>query len=1120
MNAVTIKDAYPIPRIDESLSKLGDAKFFTTLDLGSAFWQVPLRKKDREKTGFACELGLYQWKRMPFGLCNATATFQRLMAQALTGVTKKYGNLLMCYVDDVVIATPSLEDHIDRLDEVFGCMKRAGLKCKPSKCEILRDSIKYLGRMVDRHGVRPDPEAVEAVLTWKAPRTDTQLMSFLGFANYYREFIKGYADKVYPMQKLMRNKGKKFEWNEEAQVAFENIKRELCEAPVLGMPTEKGMYVLDTDASVVAISGILHQEQEWNGRTVLRPIAYGSKVLSDTEMKYGAPKAEMFAVVTFVEKYRAYLGSAPFKLRVDNRALSWLKTYSMDQSYIGRWIVRLDGYHMIIEHRMRDKHQNADSLSKKTEFYERLEQKQANQAEIKEGFSFLDKETYEALPLTRWLDRSGHPIPGHPELPVEKAAEIKILSKGDPIPLDLLLRSNLVQQELSRMNINSLSLLDKTVQVTPQVMRMLGGLLEREVTRDDPEWTAAVASLTVREKVKIMPSRRQHEENERDCRTIVQQLVSSIPQEILTSTSYGQKEQESGKQKKTVTFVDRDEKGEVVKQNLLQDYLSGEKDKEKDQRSQDQHPAQENLSGESEIDEKIPDEKQDLENKVLSGEFRWMRRRYGPDLKEGVDSITDASMEDSSRNLSMDTYSDRDSSSGSELSELAIHTLLVETHARDLDREVYKDPDSEVNEKGTREKNDGNEVIEEGTNTPLDLDPNEVIEADDETLPYAEEDWQDPEQTEVPKNMDPDLPFTMQTRQGDGKRPRKKYNRYGDDYVVDKIDLKKIVEEVVGLESITVSQDIDIVDDHDQEWIEDRSEPEVEFDEEQSESNRNDLTNLRVLEWLNETTSDPGKTSVTIQDVDRESMKYIKTERDDPSWAAQEGRLLIPASNLDLIPGMRSTGTPMDIFVRGVGVGLTHTENLIIKKLRVARETGDLEAETGEEPKKPDIGRVVESYFNLPNEYSSNIVLTDSDFILTNRTCAIAITADMSFRTALAVDFKREYKNVEFLWKQRPGIGDVAALPPAVSQIPGKYLCFLVTRATEKQHVDPETLVLSLARLRDFLVEMDVKELSLPVYDPNRGRLHPRELCALVHVIFSDTNVQVYLHKKYYLSIG
>ena len=119
MNAVTIKYAYPIPRIDETLSKLGDAKFFATLNLGSAFWQVPPRKKDREKTRFACELGLYQWKRMPFGLHNATATFQRMRAQALIRVTKKYWNLVMCYVDDVVIATRTLADHIDRLDKVF-----------------------------------------------------------------------------------------------------------------------------------------------------------------------------------------------------------------------------------------------------------------------------------------------------------------------------------------------------------------------------------------------------------------------------------------------------------------------------------------------------------------------------------------------------------------------------------------------------------------------------------------------------------------------------------------------------------------------------------------------------------------------------------------------------------------------------------------------------------------------------------------------------------------------------------------------------------------------------------------------------------------------------------------
>ena len=229
---------------------------------------------------------------------------------------------------------------------------------------------------------------------------------------------------------------------------------------------------------------------------------------------------------------------------------------------------------------------------------------------------------------------------------------------------------------------------------------------------------------------------------------------------------------------------------------------------------------------------------------------------------------------------------------------------------------LMMDPTCEVKEKGTREKNDGNKVIEEGASVPLDLDPNDVIEANDETLPYAEEDWQDPEQREVPKNLEPEFPFTMQTRQSDGTRPRKKNTPYGDDFVVDRIDLKKIVEEVVGLEEITASQDNDIVDDHDDEWVDDRSKPEVEFDDEQQQSYEQDLTNLRVLEWLNEMTSDPKGTTVTIQEVDRESIKYTKTERDDPSWAAQEGRLLIPASNLDLIPGMRSTGTSMDIFVR------------------------------------------------------------------------------------------------------------------------------------------------------------------------------------------------------------
>ena len=297
--------------------------------------------------------------------------------------------------------------------------------------------------------------------------------------------------------------------------------------------------------------------------------------------------------------------------------------------------------------------------------------------------------------LTRWLDKSGHPIPGYPELLVEKAAEIKILPKKDPVLLNLLLLSNLVLQELSRMNINSLPLLDKTVQVTPQVMRMLSGLLEREATRDDPEWAAAMASLTVGEKVKIMPSRRQPKENERDFRTIVQQLVSSIPQEVLTSNSYKRKEQGNVTQKKTVTFEDQHKEGEEVERNLEQDYLSGEKNGAESRRVQDQNPWQETFSGESDVEEKFPDEEQDLEDKTLSGEFRWMSRTHRMDPEEGTCSIADSSIDDNTRNSGIDTYSDRNSSSLLELSELAIQALLLETRARDLDREAYQDPDSD-----------------------------------------------------------------------------------------------------------------------------------------------------------------------------------------------------------------------------------------------------------------------------------------------------------------------------------------------------------------------------------------------------------------------------------------
>ena len=254
------------------------------------------------------------------------------------------------------------------------------------------------------------------------------------------------------------------------------------------------------------------------------------------------------------------------------------------------------------------------------------------------------------------------------------------------------------------MNINSFSLLDETVHVTPHVMWMLEMLdadarwwivREREVTRDDPEWAAAMASLTVSEKVEIMTSRRQHKDNERDCRTIVQQLLSSIPRKVLTSTSYKRKQQGNDTQKKTVTFEDQQKEGEEVDRRLEQRNLSRDTNGEERGRVQDQIPGQEKLSVESDVEEKVPDEERDLDDKMLSGEFKWISRTHRTDPGKGTGSIADSSLDDNSPNSGIDTYSDRNLSSGSELSELAIHTLVLETRARDLDREVYQDPDSD-----------------------------------------------------------------------------------------------------------------------------------------------------------------------------------------------------------------------------------------------------------------------------------------------------------------------------------------------------------------------------------------------------------------------------------------
>ena len=258
-----------------------------------------------------------------------------------------------------------------------------------------------------------------------------------------------------------------------------------------------------------------------------------------------------------------------------------------------------------------------------------------------------------------------------------------------------------------------------------------------------------------------------------------------------------------------------------------------------------------------------------------------------------------------------------------------------------------------------------------------------------------------------------------------------------------------------------------------------------------------------------------GDEGQSIQQVDLSAKQYVKTEDPLFGWTATDRPLEIPPDNLDPASSM---GTSINIFVRRVGVGLTHSEKLMIKKLREVRETNGLEL--GEEEAEPTIGQKFKTKFEIPREYSENILITDSDFILLDRTSAICITADISFKSRLEAEFKREYQNVEFLFRQRPGLGGMAALPPSVAQVPGKYLCFLVTRVNERNTIDPEHVMLALTRLRDFMIERGIVEVSMPVYDPNRGKLSPRELYAILHVVFAEMEIMVHLHKKYYLSIA
>jgi len=258
LNSVIIQDAYSLPQIDKSLDALAGSKYFSTLDLFSGYWQVPLSLDAQKKAAFIMRDRLWKWRVLPFGLTSAPATFQRLMEQVLSGLHWK---TLLIYLDDIIAISPNFQTHVSRLREVFERIRGAGLKLKPSKCALLQPEVKYLKHAVGRNGVATNPEKVQAIENWVTPQDLTKPPGSLGLVGYYRQYIPDFVGIAQPLNRLTA-KGVTWQWSSVEQRAFDRLKGCLLEVPVLTYPDPALEYILDTDPNDQNVGAVLSQVQE------------------------------------------------------------------------------------------------------------------------------------------------------------------------------------------------------------------------------------------------------------------------------------------------------------------------------------------------------------------------------------------------------------------------------------------------------------------------------------------------------------------------------------------------------------------------------------------------------------------------------------------------------------------------------------------------------------------------------------------------------------------------------------------------------------------------------------------------------------------------------------------
>ena len=368
VNARTLLDAFPLPRIEEALEVLANTQLYTSLDPAHGYFQIAMDPESIPITAFRVPWGLFEFTRMPQGLKNSPATFQRVMELIFGDLN--YSSLIL-YLDDVLVFSQDFEQHVERLETVLKRLIQNGLKLNGKKCNLFQEKLLYLGHIVSKNGIEADPNKIQKFENWPIPQTVEDLRSFIGLASYYRRYIKNFAVIVAPLHKLvtltLKKAGKppsSLDWSEESNMSFEVLKALLVHAPVLAYPNFKEPFIVEVDASLRGLGACLSQ---YNQKGELHPIAFASRGLRGSEKNYSdysSFKLELLAMKWAVsEKFREYLLASHVIVYTDNNPLSYLSTAKLGATE-QHWVAQLAPFDLEIRYRSGKSNKCADALSR------------------------------------------------------------------------------------------------------------------------------------------------------------------------------------------------------------------------------------------------------------------------------------------------------------------------------------------------------------------------------------------------------------------------------------------------------------------------------------------------------------------------------------------------------------------------------------------------------------------------------------------------------------------------------------------------------------------------------------------------------------------------------------